>query len=468
LKAGECECKLVYVQEDICRVPFQVKTDENSVLLLTFTSPLKSSLSSEEIVLTSAVSLSYKLRQTDSVSAYYVDFQFSPTPTSSVTLGVAVSSSLTDVHDVPISRETLQVELSFAKATSSTSTPAVESASKILSSALVGAAALGGMLIGDPQSLFLLLNMLQFASLIPLMHLSISEELSSLLIGNNPFDSVPNLSTLFVKPEWFPEAYSKAKHYGFDSAGFLYNIGQELSVLVGLLLVLVALFLGSKMTCCSSFQLYCLKKYIALKGSLIPGYFQGSVQEFLVSALVQLRSQEYFFWLNALCCACAWAVLGLCSLGSLMLAYVALKNPSKLRNFFSGLRSWERLRVPMFYLHRLVVVLVITLSYDFLVQGVLCLAVSLLVIYSQKFLVVLVGMLRLKSLNWSALLFEAADSVSLIVLLVYAYHPSLEDSLELLNIFYGIIYTLLTVSLVTTVYQLAVHCRKPRPSSLEL
>jgi hypothetical protein len=325
------------------------------------------------------------------------------------------------VHDVPISRETLQVELSFAKATSSTS--AVESASKIISSALVGAAALGGMLIGDPQSLFLLLNMLQFASLIPLMHLSISDQLSSLLIGNNPFDIVPNLPTLVLKPDWFPQAYSKAKHYGFNSAGFLYNIGQELSVLVGLLLVLVGLFLGSKMTCCSSFQLYCLKKFIALKGSLIPGYLQGSVQEFLVSALVQLRTQEYSFWLSALSVAFAWAVLGFCPLGSLMLAYVALRNPSKLRNFFSGLRSMERLRVPMFYLHRLVIVLGITVSYNFIVQGFLCLAVSLMVISSQKFLVVLVGMLRLKSLNWSTLLFEAADCVSLIVLLVYAYHP---------------------------------------------
>jgi hypothetical protein len=65
--------------------------------------------------------------------------------------------------------------------------------------------------------MFLLLNMLQFASLIPLMHFNISEELSSLLIGNNPFDSVPNLSTLMLKPDWFPEAYSKAKHYGFLS-----------------------------------------------------------------------------------------------------------------------------------------------------------------------------------------------------------------------------------------------------------
>jgi hypothetical protein len=57
-----------------------------------------------------------------------------------------------------------------------------------------------------------------------------------------------------LKPDWFPEAYSKAKHYGFDCAGFLYNIGQELSVLVGLGVVLLRLFIGSKLKCCSSFR----------------------------------------------------------------------------------------------------------------------------------------------------------------------------------------------------------------------
>jgi hypothetical protein len=456
------------VQEDICRVPFQVKTDENSVLLLTFNSPLKSSLSPEDIVLASALSVSYTPRQTDSVSSYYVNFQFSPTPTSSVTLGVTVNSNLTDLHNVPISTETLQVELSFSKTKQATSTPAVQSASQITSSALVGAAALGGMMIGNPQSMFLLINMLQFASLIPLMHFNISEELSSLLIGNNPFDSVPNLSTLALKPDWFPEAYSKAKHYGFDSAGFLYNIGQELTVLVGLGVVLLGLLLGSKLECCSSLERYCLKKYIALKASLIPGYLQGSAQEFLVSALVQLRSQEYTFWFTAFSCCCAWAVLGLGSLGSLMLVHVALCNPSRLRTFFADLNSLKRLQVPCFYLHRLVIVLVITLSYNCFVQGIVCLAVSSMVVSRQKFLLILAGMLRLKKLNLSTLLFECADCASLTVLLVYAYHPSLEDSLELLTVFYCIIYSLMAVSLVTTVYQLVVHCRKPRQSRLEL
>jgi hypothetical protein len=122
----------------------------------------------------------------------------------------------------------------------------------------------------------------------------------------------------------------------------------------------------------------------------------------------------------------------------------------------------------MFYLHRIVVVLVITLSYDCFVQGFLCLAVSLMVSSSQKFLVVLVGMLRLNRFSWSTLLIEAADCLSLIMLLVYAYHPSLEDSLKLLNVFYGLIYSLMTVSLVSTVLQLVVYCRRPRLSKLEL
>jgi hypothetical protein len=116
----------VYVLEDICRVPFQVKTDESAVLLLTFNTPLKAGLTMDDIVLKSALSISHNLRQTDSASSFYVDFQFSSTPTSSVSLGVSVNSSLTDLQDVPLSKETLQVELSFSKAKDSPSTPAVQ------------------------------------------------------------------------------------------------------------------------------------------------------------------------------------------------------------------------------------------------------------------------------------------------------------------------------------------------------
>jgi hypothetical protein len=42
------------------------------------------------------------------------------------------------------------------------------------------------------------------------MHFNISEELSSLLISNNPFNRVPNLSIL-VEARLVPRSYSKAK-----------------------------------------------------------------------------------------------------------------------------------------------------------------------------------------------------------------------------------------------------------------
>jgi hypothetical protein len=451
-------------------VPFKVKSDEGSVLLLTFNTPLKPGLTTEEVVLETELSVIHSLRQTDLASSYFINFEFSPTPTTSVTIGVAVKSNLTDLNDVPISRETLQVELSYSKADTSASPPAVQSASQITSVALVGAAALCGMFVGNPQSMFLLLNMLQFASLIPLMHFSISEELSSLLIGNNPFDIIPNLSTFFLKPDWFPEAYSKAKHYGFDCAGFLYNIGQELSVLVGLLLVLLGLFIGSKLECSSSFQRFCSKKFIAFKASLIPGYLQGCFQEVLVAVMIQLRSQQYGKILSGLSCSCAWVFLAFGSVGSLTLVYVAFRSPptSRFSSFFLGLSSAERLQVPSFYVHRLVCVLVITLSYNSLLQGVLCLALCLLVIPSQKFLLLLAGMLRLKKFNWSTLVLEASDWLCMVVLLVYSYHPSIESSLRMLNIFHSIIFTQLGVSLIASLHQLVVYCRRPRLSSLKV
>jgi hypothetical protein len=431
-------------------------------MLLTFNTPLKPGLTLHDIVLQSAIPISYNLRETDSASSFYVNFQFSSTPTSSVSLGVSVNSNLTDLYDVPVSKETLQVELSFSNATSSPTTPAAQSGSKITSSALVGGAALVGMMIGNPQSMLLLTSMLQFASLIPLMQFNISEELSSLLIGNSPFDSVPSLSTFVLKPDTFSEAYSKAKHYGFDSAGFLYNIGQELSVLVCLLLALLGLFIGSKLACCSSFQSYCSKKCKGLSAFLIPGFLQGCFQEMLVAAMIQLRSQEYHSLLNAFSCCCAWAFLVFGCVGSLLLVDAALR--SKLNRFFLGLSSspLERLRVPAFYVHRLVCVLVITLSYNSLLQGYVCLVLSLLVNSSQKSLLILAGMLRLQQMNWSTLLLEASDWVSMVVLLIYAYEPSIESCLKMVNIFYGINYALLAVSLVTSFYQLVVFCRKPR------
>jgi hypothetical protein len=68
-------------------------------------------------------------------------------------------------------------------------------------------------------------------------------------------------------------------------------------------------------------------------------------------------------------------------------------------------------------------------------------------------------MLRLQQLSWSTLLLEASDWLSMVVLLVYAYEPSVESSLKMLNVFYSMNFTLLAVSLVTSLYQLAVYCR---------
>jgi hypothetical protein len=449
------------VQEDICRVPFKLTSEEGSVLLLTFNTPLKPGLTSEEIVLETELSVVHSLRETDFTSSYYVYVEFNPTPTTSVTLGVAVKSNLTDLDDIPISKETLQVELSYTIE----STPSA-AASQITSATLIGGALLVGMVIGNPQSMFLLLSMLQFASLIPLMHFNISEQLSSLLIGNNPFDIIPNMSSFVLKPEWFPEAYSKARHYGFDSAGFLYNIGQELLVLVSLLSVLLGLYIGSTLKSSSSIQRYCSKKYLALKASLIPGYLKATFQEILVAAMIQLRSQEYLNWFNALSCICAWALVVLGFVGSLLLLYAALGSK---RSSFLGLSSslLDQLREPAFYVHRLVCVLGITLSNSWLFQGLLCFILSLLVISSQKFGLVLAGMIH-QQFNWSFLLLEASDWVSMVVLLVYASQPSIESSLKMINIFHSMIYALLALSLVTSLYQLVVYCSKPRISSIEV
>jgi hypothetical protein len=455
------------VLEDICRVFYDVKTDENAVLLLGFSSPLKPGLSSQDITLITELQVAHALRPTDSSRAYYLDVEFTPTPTSLVTFGVVVTGNITDIYDVLISQTEIPVSFNFNKTNNTSSKPATQSASQITSTALIASAALAGMFMGSPQSMFLLLNMLQFASLIPLMHFSLSDELSSLLTGNNPFNNLSNLSTLVLKPSWFPEPYSKAKHYGFETAGFFFNIGQELSVLVSLFLVLLGLFVGSKIACCFSLKLYCSKKLTAFKASLIPGFLQGCFQELLVAVMVQLKSQEYRRWYNALSCLSALTILVIAFLGSLLLVYVALRSPMKLSSFFSGSSALERLQVPAFYIHRLVCILTITLSTEPLVQGFVCLSASLVVISRQKFLLVLTVVL-LKKPNWAFLMIETADWFSVAVLLLYAFLPSLEDSLEMLNIFYGLIFSTLAVSAASNLYQLVLYCRQARPSKVEI
>jgi hypothetical protein len=368
------------VLEGICRVYYDVRTDENAVLLLGFSSPLKPGLSSKDITLITELQVAHALRPTDSSRAYFLDVEFTPTPTSLVTFGLVIASNITDIYDVPISQAEIPVNFNFNKTDHSSSKPAAQSASQITSTALIAFAALAGMFMGTSQSLFLLLNKLQFASLIPLTHFSLSDELSSLLIGNNPFSSLPNLSTLVLKPGWFPEPYSKAKHYGFETAGFFFNIGQELSVLVSLIVVLLGLFIGSMTECRFSFQLYCFKKFRAFKASLVAGFLQGCFQELLVAVMVQLKSQEYLRWYNAISCLSAWTFLVFAYLGSFLLLYVALRSPVKLSSFFEGSIGLERLQVPAFYIHRLVCILTITLSTEPLVQGFVCLSASIVVI----------------------------------------------------------------------------------------
>jgi hypothetical protein len=466
---SRCECDEAYVLEDICRVSFRLSTDEQAVVLLTLSSPL--GLTSQDLTLLTDLSVSYKLRATDSALAYFVYVQFSPTPTGPVTLGLAITGAVKDRYDVPISQETHTVEFSFSKPSSTSSRTTAVTASQVTAGAVVAGAALAGMLIGNPQAVFGLLNMLQFASLIPLMQFSLDDELSSLLIYNIPFSSLPNFSDLLMQPDWFSKPYSKAKHYGFETAGFLFNIGQELTVLISLLVVLMVLYLGSSLCCCCiSFKLYCKKKLTALKKSMVAGYFQGCFQELLLAAMIQLRSQEYFAWLSAVSCCCSWAVIAFGVLGCALLVHTSFKGSEHFKSFFAGLSSsaLERLQVPGFYVHRLVCVVVITLSQDHFVQGAVCLGVSLLVISSQKFLLELLGMLRLKKYNWGFLIVQTADCVGLIVLLVYAAQPSLEDSLSKVKVFYAILFILLGASVVTTIVQLIVFCRKPQVNRISL
>lgn len=71
-------------------------------------------------------------------------------------------------------------------------------------------------------------------------------------------------------------------------------------------------------------------------------------------------------------------------------------------------------------------------------------------------------MLKVKKFNWGQLMIETVNWVSVGVLLMYAFFPSIEDSLEMIDIFYGLNYSVLSMSAATTLYMLTVYCRTRR------
>jgi hypothetical protein len=73
-------------------------------------------------------------------------------------------------------------------------------------------------------------------------------------------------------------------------------------------------------------------------------------------------------------------------------------------------------------------------------------------------------MLHLKKFNWTLLITGAADWLSMIILLVYAFHPSLESSLKMIYLFYSLIFSMLGYTAVSSAYQLVLYCRKSRPN----
>jgi hypothetical protein len=465
--------------EDISSVSYKVKQEEDSVLMLGLNSPMYSDLSLQGIGSTTDMTDLITLRPTESPSFCNDSVLISPIP---ITLDRESKLEVRDFCDGTTSQDKGQDQLSLSEEFSTksaaqeedsysktgaqgekpTSRTTTQAGSRVRPSALVAGAALAGMFVGCPQLVFLLLNTLQFASLIPLMHFSLNKELASLLTSYNPFSSLPNFAPQVLERSWLPEPYTKAEQYGFESAGFFFNIGQALLVLVSLFLVLLGLFLGSKLACCFSFKHYCSKKLTAFKASLLPGYYQWSFQEFLVAAIIQLRSQDYLSWVSALSCACAWTFLSCGFLSSLWLLCVAFSSPTRSSGHDEhGSSTLEKLQVPAFYVHRLVCVLTITLTTEPLVQGFVCLFASLLVISRQKFILALAVKLKLKS-SWTFCIVEASDWLSMTVLLLYAFLPSLEDSLEMVNVFYGLTLITVAVSASTTLYHLIRYCKRSR------
>jgi hypothetical protein len=399
MKSGVCTCEDGYeVEEKECRLQYTLTAYELATLRITFKNSLSSSLTSADLTLTTnSTDLSALLTTEITLAAYILNLEFTTTQESPVSVEVVVNK--TDQSKRTVSQAPHSAVLQFSKANSTSdltdkTTQEVTSSVSSYATAAIGGAA---MITGSPSMMMSMLNTVQFISYLPLMNLDIEPQLRALLIGSNPFANLPNYALKVIDPDDFEVPFPRAEDYGFETSGFVVNIGKNILVLVSLLAshLVVA---GLSRCCCVSVRLYFRKMLQCYHLDNYVLFILASFIELHVQASVQLRSPSgvlvvlasyslavgLFFFLTLLpfCIACAVPVAKADSRGRMYRLFEVLFVDLKRADF-------GRYFYPVSLLHQYLCLSVILFTDSPLAQILVCSVLTILVSSRQKLLYLL-------------------------------------------------------------------------------
>jgi hypothetical protein len=391
LLKGTCVCKKGYcVEEGECKLEFTVLVDELSVKL-DFMNALSPVLSSSEVLLTSNYthSINYSVSAL-SLSSFLLNLDFSENPEAPIEISLQVHAF--DVSQAKVSEVPKALLFNFTAKVEDTSLTDQTSQEMASTAAAYssGAVAISALVSGSPSVFMSMLNAVQYISFIPLMNVHIEPQLRGILIGSNPFVSIPNILSMLLDPDYYDKPYSQAEDFGYDTSGFLINAGTILPILALVLVLHLCCALGTLVPCCGVDSL-CRKKLDSFHLNLYLVYLIGVYMELHAAAAIQLISAS-----------ASWAVIGNCILAAVfMVILVAVpvlvvclasafesKTAHLFRVMFDDVREGRvsRCFYAVYFLHRYLSLSAIMFSSSPYLQLSLCLAFSLAVSPTQKLL----------------------------------------------------------------------------------
>jgi hypothetical protein len=396
---GVCTCEGGYqIEENECRLQYTLTAYELAVLRITFENSLSSSLILADLKLTTNSNYFSALLTTEvTLAAYTLNLEFTTTQESPVSVKVVVNK--TDQSRRTVSQAPHSAVLQFSRV-NSTSTLTDEATQEVASSASSYAtAAVGGAatMTGSPTLLLSMLGNVQFISCLPLMNLDIEPQLRGLLIGSNPLANLPNYALNVMDPDGFEAPFPKALDYGFETSGFVVNIGKNFLVLVSLLASHLAVA-GLSRCCCVSVRLYFSKKLQCYHLDNYVLFIVASFIELQVQASVQLRSPSESLAVSS-CYSLAVGLLFFLTLLPFCIASAAPAAKADVRGrmyrlfevLFVDLKraDFSRYFYTVSLLHQYLCLSVILFTDSPLVQLLVCSVLTILVSSTQKLLYLL-------------------------------------------------------------------------------
>ncbi|CAG9312389.1 unnamed protein product [Blepharisma stoltei] len=342
LNSGSCACSPGYIGTTECTyIPFNASliVNKNNTLILIFSDVLKQDLKNDQIFIQihNITIPSWSISQISNTQ-YLISCNFEGGISKGTTIIVHFinSTSIISISGGVIYEEYLSGSLYASLMTSEEQEVAqiqkqVSSGVKVL----VGSSVALAMLNPNPSGLWTLLNTIQLLSYIPYASYPLSDKVSAFFKSINDFNLVPNLFLLFIDENNSKVPYSRAKKYGYDSYLLLVNIGNDATILCGIITIIPLVYYFSK--CSQRFIGKKLQKILKeYKFDTFLRFWIISYLEIGFAAIIGVLSTEYSEILenslqltNYLLC---WFLVIFITITPLLHSYFTFKNMSKIIN----------------------------------------------------------------------------------------------------------------------------------------